>query len=50
MQYIAPTIVFLMAIFLFREAFDTAKLAAFGFIWAALIIYTWSILRANRAG
>jgi chloramphenicol-sensitive protein RarD len=49
MQYIAPTIVFLMAIFLFHEPFDTAKLAAFGFIWAALIIYTLSMLRSRRA-
>ncbi len=49
MQYIAPTIVFLMAIFLFHEPFDTAKLAAFGFIWAALIIYTLSMLRGRSA-
>jgi chloramphenicol-sensitive protein RarD len=49
MQYIAPTIVFLMAIFLFHEPFDTAKLAAFGFIWAALIIYTLSMLHGRRA-
>jgi len=49
MQYIAPTIVFLMAIFLFHEPFDTAKLAAFAFIWAALIIYTLSMLHASRA-
>jgi chloramphenicol-sensitive protein RarD len=47
MQYIAPTIVFLMAIFLFHEPFDGAKLAAFAFIWAALIVYTVSMLRGR---
>ena len=49
MQYIAPTIVFLMAIFLFNEPFGTTKLIAFGFIWAALVIYTFSLLRGSRA-
>jgi chloramphenicol-sensitive protein RarD len=49
MQYIAPTIVFLMAILLFNEPFDTTKLAAFVFIWAALAVYTWSMFRGSRA-
>lgn len=49
MQYIAPTIVFLMAIFLFHEPFDAAKLGAFAFIWSALIVYTISIFRGSRA-
>jgi chloramphenicol-sensitive protein RarD len=48
MQYIAPTIVFLMAIFLFHEPFDTGKLIAFVFIWAALIVYTCSMFRARQ--
>lgn len=49
MQYIAPTFVFLIAVFLFREPFDTAKLAAFAFIWSALIVYTASLFRNSRA-
>lgn len=49
MQYIAPTIVFLMAVFLFHEPFDTMKLMAFLFIWSALIVYTLSMLRGTRA-
>jgi chloramphenicol-sensitive protein RarD len=48
MQYIAPTCVFLMAVFLFREPFGTAKLVAFCFIWASLVIYTGSILARGR--
>lgn len=50
MQYIAPTIVFLIAVFIFGEPFDTTKAIAFGLIWAALAIYTWSMLTASRRG
>jgi chloramphenicol-sensitive protein RarD len=49
MQYIAPTIVFLMAVFLFHEPFGTTKLVAFCFIWAALVIYSATIYRNSRA-
>ena len=46
MQYIAPTMVFVVAIFVFREPFSTTKALAFGLIWAALAIYTWSMFQA----
>ncbi len=45
MQYIAPTIVFLIAVFVFKEPFSTTKLIAFALIWAGLAIYAGSILR-----
>ena len=48
MQYIAPTMIFLTAVFLFDEPFSRVKLVAFGFIWAALVIYSWSVLRRAR--
>lgn len=50
MQYLTPTIVFLIAIFIFREPFNMTKLIAFGFIWTALAIYSWSAIRAVRKG
>lgn len=51
MQYIAPTIVFLLALFVFHEPFDATKAVAFGLIWAALAIYTWSMVStARKAG
>jgi chloramphenicol-sensitive protein RarD len=49
MQYIAPTMVFLLAVFLFGEALTPARLAAFGCIWAGLALYTRSLL-AGAAG
>jgi chloramphenicol-sensitive protein RarD len=48
MQYSAPTMIFLIAVFVFKEPFSTAKLVAFGFIWAALVIYTWSLFRIHQ--
>ncbi|MCM2474007.1 EamA family transporter RarD [Rhizobium sp. CG5] len=48
MQYIAPTMIFLIAVFVFKEPFGTARMIAFPLIWAALAIYTWSMLRDYR--
>jgi chloramphenicol-sensitive protein RarD len=51
MQYIAPTLIFLTAVFVFDEPFSGVKLVAFSLIWAALVIYTLPILaeRLRRA-
>ena len=45
LQYIAPTMIFLTAVFVFGEEFGTARAVAFPMIWAALVIYTGSMLR-----
>lgn len=44
-QYIAPSIQFVLAIFLFREPLTTAHLVAFPLIWAGLGLYSWSAWR-----
>ncbi|MGE6782101.1 EamA family transporter RarD [Ensifer adhaerens] len=49
MQYIAPTMIFVIAVFVFHEPFGTAKLIAFGLIWAALVTYTGAMLSESRA-
>nr|WP_314087848.1 EamA family transporter RarD [uncultured Shinella sp.] len=49
MQYIAPTMIFIIAVFAFGEPFGTTKLIAFVFIWAALFIYSGSMLRSAHA-
>ena len=51
MQYIAPTMIFLTAVFIFDEPFSRVKLLAFGLIWTALVIYSLPILagRLRRA-
>ena len=49
MQYIAPTMIFLTAVLIFGEEFGKARMIAFPMIWAALVIYTWSMLRQARS-
>jgi chloramphenicol-sensitive protein RarD len=49
LQYIAPTMIFLIAVLMFGEHFGTAQMIAFPMIWAALVIYTLSLLRGTAA-
>jgi chloramphenicol-sensitive protein RarD len=49
MQYIAPTMIFLIAVFAFNEPLGKTKLIAFAFIWVALLLYSGSMLRTARA-
>jgi chloramphenicol-sensitive protein RarD len=44
LQYVNPTAQFLIAVFLFGEAFSVAHGVAFGFIWVSLGLYTWDTL------
>jgi chloramphenicol-sensitive protein RarD len=48
MQYIAPTMIFLIAVFAFREPLSTARMIAFPLIWAGLFFYSWSMLKGSR--
>ena len=48
LQYIAPTMIFLTAVFVFGEPFGRGKLIAFPMIWLALVIYTVSLVRQAR--
>jgi chloramphenicol-sensitive protein RarD len=50
MQYIAPTIVFLIAVFVFHEPFGPVDAVAFGLIWTALALYSWSMFAGRRTG
>lgn len=48
LQYIAPTMIFLTAVFVFDEPFGTARMVAFPMIWAALAVYSVALLRQAR--
>ena len=48
LQFIAPTLQFLIAIFLYGEALRTAHIIAFGSIWLALGLYVVALVRAPR--
>ncbi|MEM1081880.1 MAG: EamA family transporter RarD [Pseudomonadota bacterium] len=49
MQYIAPTMSFLLAVFLFREPFTWTHAVAFSAIWCALFIYSMAGWRRARS-
>lgn len=50
LQYVAPTLVLLLAVTFYDEHLSAANLTAFGFIWLALAVYSvdvWQVLRRN---
>ena len=48
-QYCAPTIVFLLGVFVFGEPLRTIQLACFVLIWCAIAVFVWDILAQRRA-
>lgn len=48
MQYIAPSMQFLLGVFVYKEAFDTTKLIGFSIVWVALIIFWWEGVYSRR--
>lgn len=48
LQYLAPSIQFVLAITVFGEALETAQLACFALIWAACLVYAVSSLSEHR--
>jgi chloramphenicol-sensitive protein RarD len=52
LQFLAPTLQFLLAVLIYGEPFGTAHAIAFGAIWLALALYTLALVReahGNRA-
>jgi chloramphenicol-sensitive protein RarD len=48
LQYLAPSIQFLIGIFVYKEVFDNSRLIGFGLVWLALIIFWVENYLANR--
>ncbi|MDS9947163.1 MAG: EamA family transporter RarD [Planktomarina sp.] len=49
LQYIAPTMIFLCAVLVFDEPLGQARMIAFPMIWAALVIYSITLIRQMLA-
>lgn len=49
LQYFAPTIQFLIGVFIYKEPFDHTRLIGFSIVWLALIIFWVENLIAHRA-
>ena len=48
LQYIAPTMQFLLGVCLYGEEFDTLQLVGFSFVWLSLAVYLWSSRSNNQ--
>lgn len=48
LQFIAPTIQFLLAVAVYHEPFTTTHAIAFGCIWTALFLYVGALLKKRR--
>ncbi len=51
LQYVSPSIQFLLGVFLYKEPFSTGRGIGFLLIWAALALYSaesWRVLRRHR--
>jgi chloramphenicol-sensitive protein RarD len=48
LQYLAPTLQFLIGVFLYNEPFSSTQLFGFGLIWLALAVYTGDGIAMSR--
>ena len=48
LQYLSPTLQFLLAVLVFAEPFGGGQLLSFAFIWTALCCYSWSLWRTQQ--
>lgn len=48
LQYVAPTVQFMLGLWVYREAFDRARAQSFALIWAGLALYTADALWSQR--
>jgi len=48
LQYISPSIQFILGVFVLREPFHRTQLVGFGLVWAALVVFTAHGLVARR--
>ncbi|WP_435248040.1 EamA family transporter RarD [Vibrio sp. nBUS_14] len=47
-QYIGPSLMFLLAVLIYGEAFTSDKAITFAFIWGALVVFSFDSLRNNK--
>lgn len=48
LQYIAPSVQFLIGLFVYHEVFDTARFQAFALIWVGLALFTADMFWSQR--
>ena len=48
-QFLAPSIVFVLGLTVFKKPLHTAEMVSFALIWTALAIFVWDLLAKRRA-
>jgi chloramphenicol-sensitive protein RarD len=48
LQYLAPTMQFLLGVLFFHESMSALRLLGFGLVWAALVMFTADLLSQRR--
>lgn len=48
LQYLAPSIAFVLGVFVYKEEFTRHSLITFGCIWIGVFLYVWEALMKNR--
>jgi drug/metabolite transporter (DMT)-like permease len=49
LQYLSPTLQFLIGVWVFHEPFSPLRMIGFGLIWAALVLYSIDGWRRSRS-
>jgi len=50
LQYLAPSIAFILGVFVYKEAFTRHSLITFGCIWIGVVLYAWdSLIKIRRS-
>ncbi len=47
-QYIGPSLMFMLAVFVYGESFSTDKIITFACIWTSLIVFSWDGWRHSK--
>ncbi len=47
-QYLSPSLQLLLGVFVYKEKFNIDHIISFGFVWAALVIFTVSIIKQYK--
>lgn len=48
-QYLTPTLVFILGLFVFREPIKTTQIVCFGLIWVAIAVFTLDLVQRSRS-
>ncbi len=48
LQYLSPSLQFLVAVVLFHEPMSLIKAISFGTVWLGLLIFTWDVIRGQQ--